>query len=246
MAKKQLEEGQIVLCTVNKIAGTIVFVKIEEYDLEGTITFSEISPGRIRNIRDYVFPGKKIVCKVLRIKPQGIDLSLRRVKLKEKTELNEAYKKEKSFKALLKTIIKDKAKAEKIIDTIKEKEDSLTDFLEEIKENPKLLEKYIEKTSAEKIIKILQEKKAKQTVLKRKFSLTSKDPRGILLIKELINKAIKEAGCQNCEVSYIAAGKYSFKTKTKDLRQADSQIDKAMEILEDSAKKQNCRFSQLK
>ena len=100
-----LEEGQIVLCTVEKIVGTIVFVKLDEHDTEGTITFSEISPGRIRNIRDYVVPGKKIACKILRMTSHGIHLSLRRVKLKEKNELNEEIRKEKSSKAIIKTVI---------------------------------------------------------------------------------------------------------------------------------------------
>ena len=80
MTNQQLEEGQIVLCEVQKILGTTVFCKIEG-DGEGTLTTSEISPGRIRNIRKYVTPGKKIVCNVLRINMERghIDLSLRRV-----------------------------------------------------------------------------------------------------------------------------------------------------------------------
>ena len=161
----QLEEGQILLCNVEKIVGTIVFVKIVEYNINGTITFSEISPGRIRNIRDYVVPGKKIVCKILKITNSGVYLSLRRVKLKEKNEFNDELRKEKSNKAIIKTIIgKD---SEKIINKIKEDHESLVDFLEETKEDIKLLEKYVSKSDAEKIIKILQEKRQKDTILKR-------------------------------------------------------------------------------
>ncbi len=94
----ELEEGQMVSCTVEKIVGTIVFVKLEEYNIDGTITFSEISPGRIRNIRDYVIPGKKIVCKVLKLTNSGVYLSLRRVKLKEKNEFNDELRKERVIK----------------------------------------------------------------------------------------------------------------------------------------------------
>ena len=72
-----LEVGDIVLCTVERIEKTIVFVKIEDEnkDLEGSIIMSEVAPGRIRNIRNYVVPKKKIVCKVLRISGNRIDLS---------------------------------------------------------------------------------------------------------------------------------------------------------------------------
>ena len=93
----ELEVGDIVLCTVDKIVGTTVFVKIEG-DGEGSIVVSEIAPGRIRNLRDYVVPKKKIVCKVLRISEKNVELSLRRVSLKEKKERMEQLKQEKSNK----------------------------------------------------------------------------------------------------------------------------------------------------
>ena len=59
------EENEIVICTVKKILPHGVFVSIDEYkDKEGLIHISEISPGRVRNIRDFVEEGKKIVCKI--------------------------------------------------------------------------------------------------------------------------------------------------------------------------------------
>ena len=67
MAKEFPEEGEIVLCTVIKIMGTTVFVHLDDYNREGVVSTSEVAPGRIRNIRDYVTINKKIVCKILRI-----------------------------------------------------------------------------------------------------------------------------------------------------------------------------------
>ena len=55
-----IEEGDILMCTVDRIVGTVVFVKIDETGQEASIVMSEIAPGRIRNLRDYVFPKKKI------------------------------------------------------------------------------------------------------------------------------------------------------------------------------------------
>ena len=78
-----LDVGEIVMCTVDRIVGTIVFVKIDGNG-EGSIILSEIAPGRIRNLRDYVVPKKRIVCKILRISGDRIDLSLRRVTQKER------------------------------------------------------------------------------------------------------------------------------------------------------------------
>ena len=75
------EDSELVICTVTKINPGSVFVNIDEYDRSGLIHISEISPGRIRNIRDYVKEGKKVVCKVLHVDSNKghIDLSLRRV-----------------------------------------------------------------------------------------------------------------------------------------------------------------------
>ena len=71
----ELEVGDIVLCTVDRIVGTLVFVTMQNKS-EGSIVISEIAPGRIRNLREYVVPKKRIVCKVLRILENRIDLSL--------------------------------------------------------------------------------------------------------------------------------------------------------------------------
>ena len=58
---EDFEEGQIVLCTVDKIAGTTVFVKIEG-DGEGTITTSE--PLRIV-LHPLIIPKAKTHSKLL-------------------------------------------------------------------------------------------------------------------------------------------------------------------------------------
>ena len=52
------EQGDIVLCTVDRIVGTTVFVKMPG-NKEGTIILSEIAPGRIRNLREHVVKKRK-------------------------------------------------------------------------------------------------------------------------------------------------------------------------------------------
>ena len=100
------EEDEIVMCTVTKIFPHSVFVNIDEFGRTGVIHISEISPGRIRNIRDFVKQDKKIICKILRInKERGhIDLSLRRV--------NDAQRRNKSNE------IKQEQLAEKILEFV--------------------------------------------------------------------------------------------------------------------------------
>ncbi|MDP3026398.1 MAG: hypothetical protein Q8N63_01730 [Nanoarchaeota archaeon] len=233
---EELEEGQIVLCTVDKIVGTTVFVKIGKNE-EGTVTTSEIAPGRIRNLRDYVVPGKKIVCKILSIRNGRLQLSLRRVKQNERKELLDKIQKENNYHAIIKTVL-GKEEAEKIIEKINE-EQNLSDFFEKLKEESGILNEYFKKEDAEKIIKIIESKKEKPKEIKNIMKLSSKSSNGINIVKGIINEACKDS---KCDVSYIAAGKYILGIKGEDFKQIKTEINSVLQNIEQQAKKQDCEF----
>jgi len=237
----ELEEHDVVLCKVDRIVGTNVFVTIEDQSKErhheGTITFSEVAPGRIRNIRDYVVPKKNIVCKILRISGDRIDLSLRRVTQKEKKEVMERHKQEKTYEKILKSILGEKSK--QIIEEIT-KNENLYDFLQAAKDNPKNLEKISGKPAAKKIMEIINSQKKKKSVLKREIHLTTTSPEGIELLKKMLGN-IKQA-----EVKYISAGKYVLKIESEDIKKADNEMKGILEGIEKSAKSGNFEFSILK
>ncbi len=232
-----LEEGDIVLCTVDRIVGTNVFVKMENNG-EGCIVFSEVAPGRIRNIRDYVVPKKKIVCKILRISGDRIDLSLRRVTQKEQKEVKERDKQEKSYEKILKSVLGEE-KGEKIIQEISKK-DKIYDFLQNAKENPKELEKFVGKENLKKIIDILKTQKQKKTILKKEIFMTTREPDGIELIKDLLEKI------KGTEIKYISSGKYSLKKESQDIKKADTELTKILAELEKEARKKRVEFSIIK
>jgi len=231
-----LEEGDVVLCTVDRIVGTTVFVRIEN-DGEGSIVFSEIAPGRIRNIRDYVFPKKMIVCKVLRILGDHVDLSLRRVTLKEQKEVKERYKQERSFISILKTVLKEKAND--IIEDISKK-GSIYDFYEKIKSDPKELESLVGQQNAKKILEILGSQKQKKQVIKKEIILKSYDPNGVEKIKNIF------ARISGVEIRYISAGRYSLKQESDELKKADQKLREILEEIEKNAKKEGMDFSIIK
>ena len=248
-----LEVGDIVLCTVIRIVGTVVFVKIDgngerfrgrdnhskqitraRSGIEGSIIMSEIAPGRIRNLREYVVPKKVIVCKILRISPNGhIDLSLRRVTQKEQKEIKEQSKQERSYKSVLKSILKEKA--EEIINKILE-QDKVFEFLQEAKENPKELEKIVGKENAKKILNILKSQKQKTAIIKKEISLKTTKPDGIKLIKEILGKI------NNAEIKYLSAGNYIIKTKSDNLKTADNNLKKILEEIEKKSKQKAVEF----
>ncbi len=233
-----LEVGEIVFCTVDRIVGTTVFVHIENNG-EGSIVFSEVASGRIRNIRDYVVPKKKIVCKVLRISGNHIDLSLRRVTLKEQKELKEKYKQERSFISILKTVLKEDA--DSVIKKIS-KEEGIHGFLEKIKSDSKELETLIGKQNSKKVMEILGTQKQKIATIKKEIILKSSDPNGLGLekIKNILGKI------NDVEVRYISAGRYSLKKEDSDLKQADQKLREILEAIEKAAKKSGMDFSIIK
>jgi translation initiation factor 2 alpha subunit (eIF-2alpha) len=231
-----MEVGDLVSCIVDRIVGTVVFVKIQgqKGEPEGSIVFSEVAPGRIRNIRDYVVPKKKIVCKILRMSNGNIDLSFRRVTQKERKEVLEEENLSKSYEGILKTICKEEA--EKIIKKIKEEGD-LVSFFEEAKSDSKELEKIVGKDNAKKIIEILNSQKKKVARLKKEISMTTTKPDGITLIKKILSNL------NDFEVKYLAAGRYTIETESEDIKSADKKIREKIEEAEKESKKLGVEFS---
>ncbi|MCD6381130.1 MAG: translation initiation factor IF-2 subunit alpha [Candidatus Odinarchaeota archaeon] len=98
------EEGEVVICTVTKIMPYGAFVTLDEYgEKEGMIHISEISSSWVKNIRDFVREGQKVVAKVIRILPQKghIDLSLRRVTKQQKVAKIQEWKKRKRVERII-------------------------------------------------------------------------------------------------------------------------------------------------
>ena len=230
---EKLDVGDLVLCTVDRIIGTVVFVKIDGNG-EGSILISEIAPGRIRNLRDYVVPKKRIVCKVLRISGDRIDLSLRRVTQKEKKEVLEQDKQEKSYISILKKILGEQA--EKIIEKIN-KQEKIYDFIEKSRDDSTELENIIGKNESKKLLEIIKAQKHKNIFVKKEFLLSTIKPDGISLIKETLIKI------KGIEIKYLSAGRYSMKIEGKDPKTADNQLKEALSEIEKSAKKHGLEFS---
>ncbi len=232
MSSVNLKEDEVVLCTVTKIDSSGVFVKIEEYDIEGHIILAEISPGRIRNIREFVSVGKKIACKVLRNKDNNLVMSLRRVSAKERDTILEHYKKERIFASILKSVVGDKT--QELIDEIKSKED-ISQIIETIRSNPESLKKYLSQKELDKLKEILSQKKESEKVVQKKISLKSDKENGIYVIRDVLET--KEA-----EISYLGSSNFLIKVKGKEYKSANSQLDKIIESIKDKAKKHHAHL----
>jgi len=234
------EEGELVLCTVKGIMKAIIFVNLDEYNKTGVVTTAEIAPGRIRNIRDYVIPNKKIVCKVLRIdQAKGhIDLSFRRVSLKERIASMAAYKKERNAISLLNKIVQEKSKAEKIIEEIKSRYKHLSSFLELAKENSSLFKEFsISDKESEQLLEAVKERtKSRKIFVKAKIKIQD-----IHLIDKI--KEVLKTDKSNVKITYITAPSYLISVEGNDYKEANKTLMETIEIIKQKVENAGGEFS---
>jgi translation initiation factor 2 subunit 1 len=98
------EVGYLVIATVKRVESYGAYVELDEFGAkEGLLHISEISSRWVRNIRNHVRPGQKVVLQVLRTDPgkRQVDLSLRRVSKDEKRKKLEEWKKARKAETLL-------------------------------------------------------------------------------------------------------------------------------------------------
>jgi translation initiation factor 2 subunit 1 len=220
---------ELVICTVTKIIGTAVFLHIEDYNKEGVMPFSEVAPGRIRNIRNYVAPNKKVVCKVLRIDKikKHIDLSLRRVSVKDQKKKLSEHNRERANKILL-NLVTDETN----IDKIKEDFYSLNSFFEKLSEDETLAKKYLDKEKTEKLLKLIKEKEKERRVkITLKIKLQHSGPDGVEVIKKILEK-----NKRNAKITYISAPLYSITIESKNYKEGNRIIKEIAENIVDDLK----------
>ncbi|MEF8831744.1 MAG: translation initiation factor IF-2 subunit alpha [Halobacteriales archaeon] len=91
------EPGDLVVGEVDEIEDFGVFVDLEEYeDKRGLVHVSEVASGWIKNIRDHVREGERVVAKVLDVDrdAQQIDLSLKDVNEHQRKDKIQDWKNE--------------------------------------------------------------------------------------------------------------------------------------------------------
>jgi len=240
------EVGELVMCTVKKILPHSIFVDIEEYKIEGMIHISEIAPGRIRNLRDYVREGKQITCKVLNIyREKGqVDLSLRRVNQSQRIKKVTEYKQEQKAEKILENAAKElKISLEEMYkqagNLMIERYGALTPcFYEVVKDQVKLKDLKIPL----KIDKALTEK------IKEKIQIPSVSVSSIIRLQsfssegvEDIKKTLKHISSYQASLSYLGAPNYKLIINAPDYKEAESVLKKITDSTTKFAKDLNVK-----
>jgi translation initiation factor 2 subunit 1 len=223
--KKQFpEEDELVLVSITKVNPNSVFATLDHYGgRTGLIHISEVSPGRIRNIRDFVIEGKKAVCKVLKIDPEKghIDLSLRRVTEIQKMgfldKIKQEQKAEKLFSAFTSQNKISPEASKKMAAEINREYESLHEFFADIVEDRTTAQKII--NDGKKLDDFVKEKiKPEEVELKGKIKAVLFDSDGAEQLKKIFSVA-EDAKTQ---IKYLGAGLYSISIKSKDAKEGDA------------------------
>lgn len=234
-----LEEDDIVLCKVTKIFPNSVFVDLLEYDQQGMIHISEISPGRIRNIRDFVSVGRQLVCKVLRLDNNkgNIDLSLRRVNSHQKQEKLGHIKQEMKAENFIKQIsIKENVKHEdlykEIAPSILAKYEYVYQAFRELSTGVMTAKKLkLPDEYADVIVKACKEKfLPPRAILTGKITMSTYHPDGVDRVADIL-KSIEKIS-KTCSVRYLGAGTYKFEIEDDTIKAAEKQYASLQKIMQ--------------
>ncbi len=231
------EPGDLVLATVETVTDYGAYVKLDEYDKRGLLHISEISSSWIRNIRDFVREGQKVVLKVLRVDSEKghIDLSLRRVTKRERIEKIMTWKKERKAEALLRSVAeKVGLSAEEIYEkagTLMENEYGLYEGFEKtLKEGMEVLTKLgVSEQIAKTIHEVAQERIHVPMVrVKGIVELRCLKPNGVKVVKESFASARKaeKSGAAKVRFYVVAAPKYGIEVYAEDYKRAEDTLQK--------------------
>jgi translation initiation factor 2 subunit 1 len=231
------EAGDLVIATIETVTDYGAYAKLDEYNKRGLLHVSEISSSWIRNLRDFVREGQKVVLKVLRVDLEKghIDLSLRRVTKREKIEKIKSWKKERKADALLRGV------AEKVglpLEEVYEKAGAAIDvkyglyegFEKAVKEGAEVLTKIgVPEDLAKAFTEVAQERiHVKMVMVKGTLEVRCNKPNGVRLIQESFLSAKKAEKVKDANVRfYVAADpRYSVEVLADNYIRAEEVLQK--------------------
>ncbi|MGQ9530864.1 MAG: translation initiation factor IF-2 subunit alpha [Candidatus Bathycorpusculaceae bacterium] len=234
------EVGDLVIATVQSVADYGAYVNLDEYNKKGLLHVSEVSSSWIRNIRDFVREGQKVVLKVLRVDVEKghIDLSLRRVTKREKIEKIMSWKRERKAETLLRNVAEKAGisleEAYEKAGALMEKEYGLYEGFEKVvKEGIGALTKIGVSEELAAIIGEIAKERMRVPMVKVKglVELRCMKPDGVNIIKEAFLNAKKAEKSRDAKVRFyvVAAPKYCIEVMAENYKRAEAVLQKVAE-----------------
>ncbi|MDI9643668.1 MAG: translation initiation factor IF-2 subunit alpha [Candidatus Verstraetearchaeota archaeon] len=250
LRKKEYPEiGEFVIATAVRLQEHGVYVSLDEYGKSGYIPIGEVASTWVKNIKDFVKEGQKLVLKVIRIdeKKGHIDLSLRKVTEREKKEKLIQYKKAKKAEKILemasKKIGKDFQEGVRLVGIpLEDRFGDLHSALEQLVQfGPKVI---IDAGIPEEWAKALHEAskdhiEAPVVQVSGVIKLSTTKPDGVEDIKRALSDGMKAIDSKQakCEMYTLGAPKYRIEVSAKDYRTAEEQMKAAIDTIINSFKR---------
>jgi translation initiation factor 2 subunit 1 len=229
-------KGELVIGTVTRVLDFGAFISLDEYESkEGLVHISEIAPGWIKDIRDYVKKGQKVVCKVLDVNPKRghIDLSIKDVNERQRREKMQQWKSEQRAFKWLEIAGSNAGVGKKDLMVIgrrvlREFDTIYGAFEEAAFEGYEVLSRVTGEELAKAIEEIAKENiKIQKVKIRGYFELMSNAPDGIERIKQSLMEIykIKPEGV-DVKVEYIGAPRYRIILEGEDYKSAEKALKK--------------------
>jgi len=231
------EVGDLVVATVRRIVSYGAYVHLDEYDREGLLHISEMSSRWVRNIRNHVREGQKVVLQVQRVDPSRghVDLSLRRVSQDDRRKKLESWKKHRKAETLLKSAaaalkISEAEIREKAGSKLIERYGGLYEGLEAAARQgvEALTEAGVPKRIAKKLEEIARDKiTVRGVTIHGVLELTSMEPRGVEAIKRTLLEMEKVAQAHEAEATVYTLGapQYRIEVTASDYKKAEDALE---------------------
>ncbi|WP_297439228.1 translation initiation factor IF-2 subunit alpha [Thermococcus sp.] len=244
-AKDYPEEGEFVIATVKSIHPYGAFLRLDEYPgREGFMHISEVASSWVKNIRDYVKEGQKVVVKVIRIdREKGhVDLSLKRVNQQQRKAKLQEYKRAQKAENLLKMAADKTGKSfdgtwrEVWVPLEEEYGEVYTAFEDAAQNGTDVLKGIVSDEWIEALKPIIEAYVEIPTVtIDAEFEITVAKPNGIEIIKEALVRARDRANEEkeiDVKFSYQGAPRYRIDITAPDYYRAEEVLESiAEEIL---------------
>jgi translation initiation factor 2 subunit 1 len=234
------ERGDLVIATIESISTYGAYAKLDEYEKKSLLHISEISSSWIRNIRDFVREGQKIVLKVVRVKPEKgqIDVSLRRVTRRERIEKIKIFKKDRKAETLLRNVAEkagiSKEEVYEKAGMFLEDEYGLYDGFEKVlKEGSEVLtELGVPEDLAKIFVEVAEERIAlKMVKIKGIIEIRCMKPNGVKIIQEAFQKANETEKTKDTKIRFYvkAAPKYNIEVLAENYKRGEEVFQKMSE-----------------
>ncbi len=228
------EEGELVVGRVTKVNPFSGFVYLEEYGKTGMVHISEVARKWVRDIREFLKEGKRVVALVMKVdeKSGHISLSLKRVSKRDAEEKQKEYKLEQKAEKMLELAAKSLGMSldeayEKFGFELQKKFGTMFEpFRISLSDPGVLLRKGFSREIVDAIRKAAESSiEIKETEIKGILELSTRAPNGIDLIKKVLSGLEK----QGISVKYISAPRYMLSVKSREPKKAEAELKKAAE-----------------